>query len=161
CNRDQVLICYQRCGLIRARPPDVSIGHQAAENLAAFHPGTGVAHSKGLAARKFALRLLRRARTIVLNRLRAQTATRHYSQQNRKKYLVEHEHPPLWKTMLVKKPAISIASSSNIQRPATIVLVFVATIIVLVNQITRKGILCHSAPSSRSFNPSQQSRVPA
>src|SRR5439155_20876816 len=96
------------------------VWHQAIENFAPFHTGTGVTHINGLTTGKFAFRLLWRARTIALNGLGAQNASCRGHQQNRKNYFLQHEHPPSRETMLAKKPASSIASSSNIQRAVAI-----------------------------------------
>src|SRR5258708_22703393 len=60
-NRDEAFISDERGGLISTCPPDLSVGHQFAKDLAASHTRTGVIHSDCLSAREFALGLCSRA----------------------------------------------------------------------------------------------------
>src|SRR5882762_6209273 len=99
-NRDEAFISDKRSGLISSGPPDLSVGHQFAKDIAAFHTRAGVIYSDRLSARKFALGLCRRTGTFALILLTVGSDTGSDDEQNCKSCLYQHQHPPLPLSML-------------------------------------------------------------
>src|SRR6266403_6085880 len=93
--RDEAFISDKRGGFISASPPDFSVGHQFAKDLAAFHTRAEVIHSHRLSARKFALGPCRWTGTFAFFLLSTGNDTNGGDEQNCESCLSQHEHPPL------------------------------------------------------------------